>query len=64
MNNSVVEWLDRTAKQYPNKNAIEDEKGAITYKEYRDKAVSLANEIISLREREGLIKFPVVVYLE
>ena len=42
MKNSVLPWLDETAKRLPNKLALQDISGNITYQEYRSK--SLAKE--------------------
>lgn len=60
MRSNVLKWLDETAKKYPDKNAIWDEKEEITFNEYRNKALAIAREIIAL----GLEKEPVVVFLE
>lgn len=65
MQNSVLDWLDKTVKNMPNKLAICDENGAVTYLEYRNKSMALAREIICTKRRIGLQrKTPVVVYLE
>lgn len=62
MNNSVTCWLDETAEKFSDKVAVEDAAGKITYKEYRNKSLALAREIIT--HNNGTIKRPVVVYLE
>lgn len=62
MNNSVLTWLDDTADKFPEKTAIVDTNGEITYAEYRRKALAIARTIISLNN--GKRKLPVVVYLE
>ena len=62
MNNSILEWLDDSAKHYENKTAIVDEKGSITYGEYRKKSLAIAKRIIEINQ--GSIKRPIVVYLE
>lgn len=62
MNNSVVGWLEQTAKVLPDKVAIVDESGFITYSEYRNRAVSIAKSIINVNT--GRRSIPIVVYLE
>jgi len=57
---NVVQWLDDTAKKYPDKRAIWDEEGGVSFKEYRDKAMALGRELNKL----NLFKKAVVVYLE
>jgi len=60
MRSNILKWLDITAKNYPDKNAIWDTKEEITFSQYRNKALAIARKIIEL----GLEKEPVVVYLE
>lgn len=60
MRSNVLKWLDKTASKYPDKMAIWDENGGITFSEYRNKALAIARAIINL----SLEKEPVVVYLE
>lgn len=60
MISNVVQWLDNTAEKYPEKRAIWDEDGGVTFKEYRDKAMALGRELVN----RGLFKKPVVVYLK
>ena len=62
MNNSVLEWLSDIADKFPEKRAIVDENGSITYCQYRDKAQAIAGKILEITE--GETKKPVVVYLE
>lgn len=62
MKNSVLSWLDETAKRLPNKLALQDISGNITYQEYRSKSLAIAYKIIELNK--GEMKKPVVVYLE
>lgn len=65
MQNSVLEWLDNTAKSMPDKVAIQDEKGSLTYVEYRCKAIAIAQEIITMKDNMGISnRTPVVVFLE
>ena len=61
MQNSVNNWLDETARRFPNKIAIEDSNGQLTWKQYRNKSLGLAKEIVS---RNIGIKKPIVVYME
>lgn len=60
MHASVLEWLEESAVNYADKTALVDEWERYTYKEYHDKAVGIADAIITT----GLgSKKPVVVYL-
>lgn len=60
MQNSVLKWLDETGYNMPNQLAVWDEKDQITYKEYHDKSIGIAQAIIDA----GLdAKQPVIVYL-
>lgn len=61
MQNSVVQWLEETAKRFPQKTAFVDEAGSYTWSEVRQKALSIARHI------EGVLptrKQPIVVYME
>lgn len=60
MRSNVLTWLDNTAKQFPEKKAIWDEKEEITFSEYRNKALAIARVI----HEYGFEKSPIVVYLE
>lgn len=62
MKNSVLPWFDETAKRLPNKLALQDISGNITYQEYRSKSLAIAYKIVELNK--GEMKKPVVVYLE
>lgn len=62
MNNSVLKWLEGTSERFPEKTAIVDENGSISFVEYRNKALAIARNIIQLLD--GNTKKPVVVYLE
>lgn len=62
MNNSVLSWLDETAGRYPDKTAVVDANGGISYSEYRNKSLAIARRILELNR--GETKKPVVVYLE
>lgn len=62
MNNSVLKWLIDTSARFPDKEAIVDERGSISYSQYKSKAQSIARAI--LESTGGKSKRPVVVYLE
>ena len=63
--NSILGWLDETARILPHKTAIQDERGSIDYATYRKLSLSVAAEIIRIRQRQGSgCRLPVVVYLE
>lgn len=60
MNSNILCYLDQNAKKFPDKTAIWDNGSETTYKQYRDKAMAIAERIIEL----GIKKKPVVVYIE
>lgn len=63
--NSILGWLDETARKMPHKTAIIDEQGSIDYAEYRRRSLSIAAKILEIRGMHGSCpKQPVVVYLE
>ncbi len=63
--NSVLNWMIETENNYPNKLAIVDDKGSITYRDYYKKALAIAREIISINNRRNINhKVPVAIYLE
>ncbi|WP_026664633.1 amino acid adenylation domain-containing protein [Butyrivibrio sp. FC2001] len=43
---SITEWLDTSAEEYSEKNAIVDSHGMVTFTEYRTKSLAIAREII------------------
>ena len=47
MQKNVTEWLDRTAERFPDKAAIVDEWEMLSFREYRQKALAIAAELIS-----------------
>ena len=59
---NVLEWLDRTAAQMPDRLALWDEQEQMNYKEYREKSMGLAKAVLSVLPGNG--RRPVVVYLE
>lgn len=65
MNVNVSNWMNMTADAYYDKTAIVDEKGSITYGEYRNKSLAIARQIISINQMNNTcMKVPVIVYLE
>ena len=63
MQANVLQWLDQTACLMPDKIALCDEQGQITYGDFRAKSLAIARTIISKREDTDR-KIPIVVYLE
>ncbi len=61
MQASVTEWLDNTAERYPDKIAMVDEWGKITFAMFRSKSLAIAAEI---RRRTIGEHKPVIVFLE
>lgn len=51
MKNSVLDWLENSAKEMPDQVAIVDERGRLTYSEYRCKSLALARAIIEKKRR-------------
>lgn len=62
MNNSVLKWLIDTTERFPEKEAIVDEKGSITYLQYKSKAQAISRRILELTNGDS--RKPIVVYLE
>ena len=63
--NSILYWLDETARKMPQKTAIRDENGSIDYAGYRNLSLCVASKILEIRRSHGsALKLPVVVYLE
>lgn len=61
MQNSVVQWLENTARRFPNNTAYVDENRKYTWAELRQTALSIASNIEQkLPER----KQPIAVYME
>ncbi len=56
----VTDYLDSTAKRYPNKIAFVDEKRSITFSQLQEEAHHIAQTIIEA----GLFKQPIMVYLD
>lgn len=61
MQNSVVQWLEKTAKQFPGKTALVDEFGSYTWGEVRQKALSIA---VHINKTLPGGKQPVAIYME
>lgn len=65
MQSNVLEWLNNTANKFPDKPAVIDENGSISYSEFRKKSQAIAREILRIKEKNGLtVRQPVVVYME
>lgn len=61
MQSNILDWLEESSRKFENKIAISDELEALSFKQYHDKAVGIAKEIID----SGLeSKQPIVVYLK
>lgn len=58
---SVVEWLEHTNKTKPDNVALVDENESLTYREYHNKAIGIADSIVASGYGP---KKPVVVYLK
>lgn len=56
----VTDYLDITAKKYPNKVAFVDDRRELTFKQLQEEAYHIASSII----RSGFYKQPVLVYLD
>lgn len=61
MQNSVMKYLEETARMYPDKTAVVDKNGSVTFSELRQKALAIGNAIT---DRLGSIRNPVFVYLD
>ena len=61
MQSNILEWLEHITKHRPDKVALVDEEEQLTFREYHDKSLGIADEI--LRRGYGSKK-PVVVYIE
>lgn len=60
MANLVIDYLENTAKKYPNKVAFIDRKDQITFGQLRKKAFTIADTLINKR----YFKKPVLIFLE
>ena len=58
--NNVLEYLEASARAYPDKTAVKDEKTACTYQELEKRA----KEIGSWLQKEIQVRKPVVVFME
>ena len=60
MQKSVIEYLDKTVKAYPQKDAVQDSEMRITFSELWDAAKRISNAIVA----EGVVKnSPIGVYI-
>lgn len=65
MQSSVLGWINNTAKKFPDKQAVCDENGSISYREYKRKSQAIAREILKIKEENDLLgRQPVAVYME
>ncbi len=62
MQASIIEWLDETERKYPEKPALIDEEGSVSYHAYKQKSLAIARAIIE--NNTGGRHKPVAVYLE
>lgn len=60
MANLVTDYLEDTARRYPDKVAYVDRKREITFGELRNEALSVASFLIN----EGVFKKPILIFLE
>lgn len=63
MQSSVPEWLEKTAVEMPDKLALYNEIEQLTYKEYHDKSIGIAHEII-MADLKSRGHKPIVVFME
>ena len=61
MQNSVLEYFERTVKQFPDKIAVCDQAGQVTFCELQKKAYEIMAQI---KSRGNVKKEPVLVYLK
>lgn len=65
MQSNVLAWLNDTANSFPDKLAIYDENGSITFREFRRKSQAIARKLLQINGKNGLIgRQPVAVYME
>lgn len=62
MQNSVIQWLEETVKQFPQKMAFVDENTIYTWEQVRQRALSIAYHINAVIP--GGRKHPIAVYME
>lgn len=61
MQNSVVQWLEVTAKKFPDKNSFIDEKRTYTWEQLRKAALSIAYKIRTVLSGK---KQPIAIYMD
>lgn len=61
MQSNVLEWLEYSAKDKPEKTALRDEYEQLTFKEYHNKSLGIAETILEMGYGR---KRPVVVYMD
>lgn len=67
MQNSILDWIEKTSNTYANKIAIVDESNSITYADFKIKSKALATEIIRIKNELNNyknIQIPIAIYLE
>ena len=65
MQSDVLQWLDKTALNMPDKLALYDSQTQVTYGNFRKKSITLANKIIEIENMLGnKEKQPIVVFME
>ena len=60
--NSAIRLLEKAVEKYNDKIAIADDSGEISFRDLKEKAMSVANELINKRTRKNEV-VPVIVYL-
>lgn len=61
MQNSVVQWLEVTAKKFPDKKSFIDEKQNYTWSKLRKTALSIAYNIKTVLSEK---KQPIAIYMD
>lgn len=62
MTSNILEWLEKTVEEYPNKIAVRDESGEISFSELVEQSKKIASLLIS---KEGnAIRKPIAVYMD
>ena len=60
MINNISHWLDETVNRLPDKVALEDERTSVTFKEFRERALIVATELV----KRKIFKSPIAVYMD
>ena len=59
MTNSVTNWLEDTARKYPDKVAFADKHKSITFSQLRSQALALAGVLVQYERKQ-----PIAVYMD